>query len=43
MGMVQQVLAPGMQHRKETDLGAEMPWIGRDLHRVWETARNNRP
>jgi hypothetical protein len=31
MGMVQQVLAPGMQHREETDLGAEMAWIGRDL------------
>jgi len=28
---VQQVLAPGMQHREETDLGTEMPWIGGDL------------
>ena len=29
--MVQQVLTPGMQHREETDLGTEMPWIGGDL------------
>jgi hypothetical protein len=29
--MVQQVLAPGVQHREETDLGTEMPWIGGDL------------
>ena len=31
MGMVQQVLAPGMQHCEEADLGAEASWIGRDF------------
>ena len=28
--MVLQVLAPGVEHGDETDLGAEMPWIGGD-------------
>src|SRR3954470_22638518 len=28
--MVQQVLSPGMEHREEADLSAQMPGVGRD-------------
>jgi hypothetical protein len=31
MGVLQQVLTPGVQHSEEADAGAEVPWIGRDL------------
>src|SRR5437899_1591042 len=31
MGMMQQVLAPGVQHRQKADLRSQMPGIGSDL------------
>jgi hypothetical protein len=31
MGMEQQVLTPRMRHGEETDMGAKMPRVGRDL------------
>ena len=31
MGMMQQVLAPGVQHRQKADLRSQMPGIGGDL------------
>jgi hypothetical protein len=30
MGMMEQILAPGVKDREEADLGAQMPGIGRD-------------
>ena len=30
VGMVVKILAPAVQHRDETDLGAEMSWVGGD-------------
>src|SRR5712691_8248084 len=43
MGMVQQVLTPGVQHSQETDLRPEAPWIGRDLQQGLGNGTKQKP